>query len=269
MELTDKVVVVTGASRGIGLSTALALAEAGAHVVCAGRTVDAKPARVPGTIDETARRIEAMGGRALAVPTDLMQDDQVEALAARTMDEFGRVDIIINNAGYLHRDPISKMTMKRWDIVQGVNLRGAVMCTKAFLPHMIERRRGSIINVSSGSASSSPSMLEVDISLGMLCYAIAKLGVERLTEGLALELRPHGISVNCLRVELNVAAEGPASSNPDIDYSGAEPPEVAAEALLWLARRDASYTGRIVSITEIRQWRLLSLFKEDSPGHPG
>jgi NAD(P)-dependent dehydrogenase (short-subunit alcohol dehydrogenase family) len=85
-----------------------------------------------------------MGRRALAVPTDLMQDDQVEALAARTMDEFGRVDILINNAGYLHRDPISKMTMKRWDIVQGVNLRGAVMCTKAFLPHMIERRKGGV-----------------------------------------------------------------------------------------------------------------------------
>jgi hypothetical protein len=86
--------------------------------------------------------------------------------------------------------------------------------------------------------------------------------VERLTEGLALELRPRGIAVNCLRVELLIAAEGAVEANPDIDYSVAERPEVAAEALLWLATRSLPFTGRVATISDIRQWNALGLFEE-------
>jgi NAD(P)-dependent dehydrogenase (short-subunit alcohol dehydrogenase family) len=259
-DLSGKVAVVTGASRGIGAATAILFARSGARVVCTARTTDASAGPAPGTIDETVRAIRAEGGEAIAVPCDLMQDAGVDALASRTLAEYGRIDVLVNNAGYLYRSSFADLSMKRWDLMLGINLRGAVLCTKAFLPRMIEQGSGAIINVSSGAAAPSAAMAEVDAILGTLSYTVAKTAVEKLTEGLALELKPSGISVNCLRVELLIAAEGAVEGNPDIDYSVAEPPEVAAEALLWLATRKLSFTGRTATIMDIRQWRALGLF---------
>lgn len=260
MTLGGAVAVVTGASRGIGKAVALALAKEGASVVCAARSTDEAPSRAPGTIGETARQIRALGGRALPVPCDLLIDEQVEALAQATLAEFGKVDILVNNAGYLFRSPFSELPMKRWDLMFGVNLRGTALCTKVFLPHMLAQGSGRILNVSSGAAASSLAMAEVDAKLGTLAYSIAKTGVERFTEGLALELKDTGISVNCLRVDILVAAEGAMEGNADIGYGIAEPPERAAEAMLWLLRRPISYTGRVVSMTDIRQWERLKIF---------
>jgi NAD(P)-dependent dehydrogenase (short-subunit alcohol dehydrogenase family) len=255
MKLQDAVAVITGASRGIGRATALAFAREGAHVVCAARSTEAAPSKVPGTIDETVREIQAMGRRALAVPCNLLKDEDTEALARRTLDEFGRVDILINNAGTMYRVPLAEMSMKQWDVVLNVNLRGTVLCTKLFLPQMMEERRGCIINVSSGAASVPLAEL-AELNLHNLAYSVSKLAVDHFTEGLALELRPHNINVTCLRVDVNIAAEGAVYYNPDIDYSQAEKPEAGAETILWLATHDSDYNGRVVSITEIRQARL-------------
>ncbi len=255
MKLEGAVAVVTGASRGIGKATALALARQGAHVVCAARSTEAAPSKVPGTIDETVREIQALGRRALAVPCNLVRDEEVEALARRTLDEFGRIDLLINNAGTMYRIPFAEMTMKQWDVVLNVNLRGTVLCTKAFLPQMIEQRRGCIINVSSAAASIPLEEL-VALNLHNLAYSVSKVAVDHFTEGLALELKPYNINVTCLRVDVNIAAEGAMYYNPDIDYSQAEKPEAGAEAILWLATHDSDYNGRIVTITETRQARL-------------
>jgi 3-oxoacyl-[acyl-carrier protein] reductase len=255
------VAVITGASRGIGAATALLFAREGARVVCAARSSDASPSAAAGTIDETVRTIRAEGLEALAVPCDLMDDEQVEALKERTLAEYGRIDVLVNNAGYLYRSPFAELPMKRWDLMLGINLRGTALCTKVFLPAMIGQRSGAIVNVSSGSAAPSAAMADVDAALGTLPYTVAKVAVERLTEGLALELGPHGIAVNCLRVELLIAAEGAIEANQDLDYSVAERPEVAAEALLWLATRQLPFTGRLPTINECRQWRALGLFE--------
>jgi citronellol/citronellal dehydrogenase len=259
-QLAGKVAVITGASRGIGAATALLFARSGARVVCAARSTDASGSATPGTIDETVRVIRSGGGEAIAVPCDLMQDSAVDELARRTRTEYGRVDVLVNNAGYLYRSPFAEMPMKRWDLMLGINLRGTVLCTKAFLPLIIDQGGGMIINVSSGAAAPSTAMAEVDAILGTLTYTVAKTAVEKLTEGLALELKPAGVAVNCLRVELLIAAEGAVEGNPDIDYSVAERPEVAGEALLWLATRGLAFTGRIATIMDIRQWRALGLF---------
>ena len=259
--LEGKVAVMTGASRGIGAATALMFAREGARVVCAARSSDVSPATAAGTIDETVRAIRAEGREAIAIPCDLMVDEQVEALRDRTLAEFGRIDILVNNAGYLYRSPFAELPMKRWDLMLGINLRGTALCTRVFLPRMIEQRGGAIVNVSSGAAAPSVAMAEVDAALGTLPYTVAKVAVERLTEGLALELRPHGIAVNCLRVELLIAAEGAVEGNPDIDYAVAERPETAAEALLWLATRALPFSGRVATINDIRQWRALGLFE--------
>jgi citronellol/citronellal dehydrogenase len=264
--LSGQVAVVTGASRGIGRAIAVAFARAGADVVVAARSSESAPSKLPGTIEETARAVEAAGrrpdadarsgrpsGRAIAVPTDVTDEAQVQAMAQRTLDEFGRVDILVNNAGISFPAPFSQTPLKRWDLVMNVNLRGPVMCTQAFLPRMLEqgsaqtggRPAGRIINISSYLAEM--------LMPGMMSYSVSKIALEKFTQALAAELQPKNIPVNALRIEINIATEGWRFRNPDIDYSDWEKPEAAAEATLWLATREPSYTGQVVTIGEFRQ----------------
>ncbi len=243
--LSGQVAVVTGASRGIGRAIAVEFARAGADIVVSARSSEATPSKLPGTIEETARAVEAAGRRAFAVPTDVTDEAQVQAMAQRALDEFGRVDILVNNAGISFPAPFSQTPLKRWDLVMNVNLRGPVMCTQAFLPQMLEQGSGRIINISSYLA-------EV-LMPGMMSYSVSKIALEKLTQALAAELQPKNIPVNALRIEMNIATEGWRFRNPDIDYTDWEKPEAASEATLWLATRDPSYTGRVVTIAEVRQ----------------
>ena len=152
--LQGQVALVTGASRGIGRAIAIELARLGADVVLAARSTGAAPSRAPGTIDETARQVRALGRRALPLPVDVTSVEQVEAMARRSLGEFGRLDVLVNNAAYMYRSPFYKTPLERWDLVLNVNLRGPVICTQAFLPHMMERGGGRILNISSAAAVS-------------------------------------------------------------------------------------------------------------------
>jgi NAD(P)-dependent dehydrogenase (short-subunit alcohol dehydrogenase family) len=243
--LSGQVAVVTGASRGIGRAIALDLARAGADVVVAARSSEKAPSKLPGTIEDTAREVEAAGRRALAIPMDVTDEAQVQAMAQRTLEELGRVDILVNNAGISFPAPFSKTSLKRWDLVMSVNLRGPVICTQAFLPRMLEQGGGRIINITSYLA-------EV-LMPGMMSYSVSKIALEKLTQALAAELQPKSIAVNALRIEMNIVTEGWQYLNPSIDYSNWEKPEAASEATLWLATRDPSYTGQVVTIAEVRE----------------
>ncbi len=253
MPLAGQVALVTGASRGIGRAIAVELARAGADVVIAARSSEAAPSKLPGTIDEAARQVQALGrspdgrpyGRALAVPTDVTDEEQVQAMTRRALDAFGRVDILVNNAGISFPAPFAQTPLKRWDLVMNVNLRGPVLCTQALLPQMIERGSGRIINISS--------YLAEILMPGMLSYSVSKIALEKLSQGIAAELRGHNIAVNALRIEMNIASEGWMFRNPEIDYSDWEKPEAAAEVTLWLATRDPSYTGNVVTIAQVRE----------------
>src|SRR3989304_5010404 len=142
--LEGQVAVVTGASRGIGRAIAVDFARAGADVVVSARSSESAPSKLPGTIEQTAREVEAEGRRALAVATDVTDEAQVQALAG-----FGRIDVLVNNAGISFPAPFAQTPLKRWDLVMNVNLHGPVMCTQAFLPRMLEQGPGRIINISS------------------------------------------------------------------------------------------------------------------------
>ncbi len=249
MKLQGTVAVVTGASRGIGRAVALALAQDGADIVCSARSTEAAPSKLPGTIEETARAVEALGRRALAVPCDISREQDVDELAERAISHFGRIDVLVNNAAVNFWAPLAELPIRRWDLVLNVNLRGTVLCAKAFLPGMLEQESGRIINVSSGAAAD----MEISAELGIIPYAVSKVAVEKLTEGMALELAPKGIAANCLRIETSVATEGARFLNPDVDYSDWETPEAAADALLWLAGREPGYTGHVVTIAEVQQ----------------
>jgi 3-oxoacyl-[acyl-carrier protein] reductase len=184
MRFDDKVAVVTGASRGIGKATALALAGQGCTVVVnynrnrekAGDVVDA---------------IKAMKSRAIAVRCDIAVRSQVDAMFKTTVDEFGKVDILVNNAGIAVTAPLLEMTDDVWDRTLETNLKGVFLCTQAAARYMIRRKYGKIVNISSNSG--------VGVAVfGEIAYAVSKAGVIQLTKSAAFELGQYGINVNCV-----------------------------------------------------------------------
>jgi len=247
MDVQNKVAVVTGASRGIGRAIAVALASAGADVVCTARSSEASPSKIPGTIDQTAREVEALGRRALAIPTNLAKDEEIEAMARRTLAEFGRIDILVNNAAVSAPGSLLDVPLKHWDLVMNVNVRGVYLCTKAFLPTMIDQRSGCIINISSYAS-------QAEGSWG-LAYSVSKAALERLTTGLAAEVRSYDIAVNALQIERFVASEGFVYLTPGTDHSTWDKPEVVGDAVLWLISHDPTYTGQVVTLGDIDSQR--------------
>jgi citronellol/citronellal dehydrogenase len=243
MDLQDKVAIVTGASRGVGAATAIALAEAGARVACAARATDETPLPLPGTIDDTVRRITEAGGDALAVPTNLAHEADVDAMVASTISHYGRVDILVNNAAITFPGDID-LPLKRHDLVFAVNLRAPLVAAQAVIPSMREHGEGAIVNVSSAAA--------LNYIPGLMAYGMSKLALEHFTVSLAAQLEPFGIAVNTFRIDVPVASEGFVANLPDADHSNWEPTEVAAEGILWMLRQPSSYTGVNVGMAALR-----------------
>jgi NAD(P)-dependent dehydrogenase (short-subunit alcohol dehydrogenase family) len=243
-DLRGKVALVTGASRGVGAAVALALAEAGASVVCAARSTAASPQRTPGTLDDTVDRIEAAGGRALAVPTNLADPIQVEAMVAHTVEHFGRLDVLVNNAAITFVGDLD-IPLPRHELVMAVNLTAPLVASHAAVPHLRAAGGGRILNVSSVAA--------LVPFPGLMSYGISKIGLERLTVDLARQLKGIGVTVNCFRIDLPVASEGFVANTPGVDRSTWEPCEVAAEGVLWMLQQPDAYSGRRESMLGLRQ----------------
>ena len=254
--LTGKTAIVTGASRGIGKAIALGLAQAGASVAVAARTVTPRD-NLPGTIHDTVAEIEAAGGRALAVPCNVREENSIRDLVNRTLDVFGAVDILVNNAGIGGYAPFLRMTLREWDLNLAINLRAPFIACQAAAPVMIEQGGGSIINISSHAADnvfSSALGAGPDAGLAVIgqAYGAAKAGLERLTWGLAVELGPHNIAVNALKPLRPVATEGFRAQRPDADFSAWATPEDLTKAAVYLASQDArGLTGAIVTAEEL------------------
>ncbi len=189
-KLEGRVAIVTGASRGVGEYIAREFAKEGCNIVAAARTEEQQDPRLPGTIHDTARELEAMGVRTIAVRCDVTDEDSVAAMVKRTLDEFGRIDILVNNAGIMLPAKLVDMPLKRWDLIWRVNVRGAIACSKAVLPTMIEQRDGVIFNISSIAADQDGS--------GNISYKLTKHALRELSEGLASEEREHNIRVFAL-----------------------------------------------------------------------
>ena len=179
-QLTDKVAIITGASRGLGKAMAIELAMDGASVAVAARTVKAGQGPLPGTIHETVETIKKMGGKALAVQCDVTDEKDVTAMVRKITKLYGRIDILINNAGITTPEPFLKLTTKKWDLVIAVNLKGTFLCCQGVLPQMVKQKSGHIINLSSVLVKT------VKFSIP---YGATKAAIERLTLGLAKELK--------------------------------------------------------------------------------
>jgi citronellol/citronellal dehydrogenase len=189
MRLEGEVAVVTGSSRGVGRAVALALAREGCDIVVAAKT-DEPHSRLPGTIHETARLVGELGRRALAVRCNVREYDDVERLRAAALDAFGHVDILVNNAGAIHWAPVAEWPAGKFDLVMGVNVRGAFLCSRAFLPAMRERRRGHIVMMSPP--------VNVKKVAGKAPYLVSKMGMTMLAHAIAEEERDNGIGANAL-----------------------------------------------------------------------
>jgi NAD(P)-dependent dehydrogenase (short-subunit alcohol dehydrogenase family) len=242
--LDGKVALVTGASRGVGTAVAIALAERGAEVACAARSTSDSPQRTPGTLDDTVARITEAGGSALPVPTDLSKPHDVETMVQRTVDHFGRLDILVNNAAVTFVGDLD-IPLKRHELVMAINLTAPLVACQAAAPHLKAAGGGRILNVSSVAA-----LLPIP---GLMSYGISKIGLEHLTVDLARILQADGVAVNCFRIDLPVASEGFIANTPGVDRSTWEPCEVAAEGILWMLEQPSTYSGRLESMLGLRQ----------------
>lgn len=229
MLLAGKTALITGAGRGIGRAIALAFAEQGCDIAAAARTES--------ELAETAALVEQRGRRALTIPCDVADPSQVAAMTQAALAAFGGVDILVNNAGYACFKPFMELRLEEWRRTLDVNMTGIFLCCQALLPHMIARRSGCIINLSSVSG--------LRPIMHQSAYCASKHGVNGLSVTLAMELKAHNIRVHALcpgGVKTRLSDE----AMPERDKSDWMTPEDVAHTALYLASLGPNATTDII-----------------------
>jgi NAD(P)-dependent dehydrogenase (short-subunit alcohol dehydrogenase family) len=246
VDLTDRVVIVTGASRGIGKGLAVGLAGMGASVVCAARSERATPGGLPGTIHDTVGQIVDAGGTAFAVRCDIGEPAEITHLVDATVDRFGGLDVLVNNAMAPTQALFDESTVEQWDESMRVNVRSLYLFARAVVPLMAARGGGSIVNISSHAAdhATTPYMPP-----GYLIYTVAKAALERFTSALAPEVKPLGIVVNALRPGAVKTEMTELEYGPDHDWSGwTSPSDVVAPVAALAAAAGSDFTGNVIDV---------------------
>ncbi|HJM74417.1 MAG TPA: SDR family NAD(P)-dependent oxidoreductase [Dehalococcoidia bacterium] len=243
--MADPVAFITGASRGIGKQLAVDFAKRGYDVVCVARSTAEQPPKLPGTVDATADLVRAEGRRALSVRADLSREEDCGAAVEAAYGEFGRIDVLINNAAIAPTGAALEQP-KRWRLAVDINLNAPFSLMAEICPRMVEAGHGRVINISSRVA--------VQPEFGRVSYTSTKRALEGLTESLAVELSGSGVSVNAIRLEVDVWTEGYAFTlGEDADTSKFEDPVVMSDACLWIVDQPADYTGKVVTIADLRE----------------
>ena len=245
----NQIAIVTGAAKGLGQSISYRLAKEGAKLVLADIDI--------AKLKETGKVIENEGGLVIAVECDVTEEEPAQNLIKTAMDEFGQIDILVNNVGGSKNSKIWEMPLDDWDYTIKLNLRSTFLCTKAAVPHMIKRRQGKIICLSSGSREGTPWTAYYE---GGSAYSACKAGVHGFMRDLALELAEYNINVNCVApgpIDTEIAGENLRRLNETVEYSPekmtpmgrlGKPIEVA-NAVLFLASDEASYiSGHTLSV---------------------
>ncbi len=256
-KLDGKLAIVTGASRGIGQAIAELFAQEGARVVCAARTLNEGDHKMlEGSLTRTVETIRAAGGHAMAVPTDVSSEPSCLHLIATARAAYGPIDILVNNAALNYYIPIADYPTNRWVRCFAVNVHGPFMLSKEVLKDMIPRRRGAIVNISSGSAIGPGRGPYTDNAVrGGTMYGATKAALERFTQGLAQEVAQYrGISVTAVSPSRVVPTPGTVHHKlvSGMDDPNSEPPSMMARAALLLASEPAeTVNGRVIYSQQI------------------
>ena len=247
-KLDGKVAVITGASRGIGRDMAVVFAREGASVVVSARTMNEGDFRIPGSVQTAVKRIRGEGGTAVGVRCDVTREEDIAAMFERTAEQFGRIDILVNNAAILIPGAVESMQVRHWDLLYRVNIRGPFLGCKLVIPYMKERGWGHIVNISSVGAIGPGEGPYESARPDGVAYGAGKAHLERFTQGLASELYEHNIAVNALSPRGAIASEGQRWFRGDRPYTGArEDGIIMGDAGAIICERDPqSYTGKIV-----------------------
>lgn len=198
LDLKGKTLFITGGSRGIGKAIALAAAREGANVAIAAKTTQPHP-KLPGTIYTAAEEVEAAGGGALACAVDIRFEDQVAAAIDRTVERFGGLDVLVNNASAISLTGTLDTEMKRYDLMHSINTRGTFLCSKLAIPHLEKTQNPHILNLSP------PLNMEARWFKSHVAYTMAKFGMSMCVLGMAAELAEKGIAVNALWPRTGIA----------------------------------------------------------------
>lgn len=243
--LRGKTVFMSGGSRGIGLAIAKRLGAAGANIALIAKTTEPHPT-LPGTIFTAAEEIISLGGQALPIPGDIRDADQIESAVARTVEQFGGIDICINNASALNLGGIAELAPKRFDLVMAVNARGTFCVTRACLPHLLSSDWPHVLTLSP-PLNLNPKWFR---SSG---YTISKYGMTIVTLGVADEYRDRGVGGNCLwpRTTIATAAVNNMLGGPEMMRRSRTPELVADAALVALAQDPTAFTGNALLVEDL------------------
>jgi citronellol/citronellal dehydrogenase len=238
-DLKGKTLFISGGSRGIGLAIALRAAKDGANVVIAAKTTEPHP-KLPGTIYTAAEAIEAAGGKALPVQTDIRDEDQVLQAVEAAVERFGGIDILVNNASAISLTGTLETPMKRFDLMMGINVRGTYLCSRACLPHLKRAANPHILTLSP------PLNLNPRWFGPHVAYTIAKYGMSMCVLGMAEEFKQDGIAVNALWPRTTIATAA-LQIIPGAQPESGRKPEIMADAAHRVLTTDSrSLTGRFL-----------------------
>ena len=243
-DLRGKTLLITGASRGIGLAIALRAARDGANVAIAAKSSVPNP-KLPGTIHSAAAAVDAAGGRGLAIQCDIREEEQVTSAVARTVEAFGGIDILVNNASAIWLRGTLDTPMKRFDLMSQVNSRGTFLCSQVCLPHLLKSTNPHILTLAP------PPNLNPAWWAPHTGYTLAKMGMSFVTLGLAAEFRRQGVAVNALWPRTVIATDA-LNMIPGVEIQRCRKPEIMADAAHAILNTPArELTGRFIIDEEI------------------
>ncbi len=258
--LRGRTLFITGASRGIGLAIARRAAGDGANVVIAAKT-DTPHRSLPGTIHSAAEEVIALGGRALPLICDVREEDQVAAAIARTVEEFGGLDIVVNNASAVRLTGVASTPIARFDLMHSVNVRGSLLVLQKALPHLLRSDHAHVLSISP------PLSLEERWFAPHAPYSITKYGMSLLVLGAAAELRDK-VAVNALWPRTAIDTAAMREIGRTMEIGALRSPEIMADAAWWILTSDPhSVSGRFLVDDEVlRAHGIPDLSKYAPPG---
>ncbi|RDI48814.1 SDR family oxidoreductase [Aquicella lusitana] len=253
--LKDKVIFITGASRGIGREIALRCAQDGAKIAIVAKTAEPHPT-LEGTIYTVAEEIEKAGGQALPLAVDVRDEEKTAEAVAKTIEAFGGIDILINNASAINLGSTEEIPMKRFDLIFSVNVRATFMCSKLCVPHLKKASNPHILNLSP------PLSMKSKWFKKHVAYTMSKYGMSMCTLGMSEEFKKDGIAVNSLWPKTIIATAAISNNFPKVVYHASRKPAIVADAAYEILTSDSrQVTGNFFIDEHLLKERGVSDFK--------